>query len=59
MSDAFTDETTGPEYGSLKTLTVLTFIGSAFGVIGGGWQFFQADKAQWNKIATKLHISLD
>ena len=45
MSDAFTDETTGPEYGSLKTLTVLTFIGSAFGVIGGGWQFFQADKS--------------
>ena len=44
MSDAFTDETTGPEYGSLKTLTVLTFIGSAIGFCGGIWQFIHAEK---------------
>jgi len=43
MSDAFTEETTGPEYGSLKTLTVLTFIGSALGFIMGIYQFFTAE----------------
>jgi hypothetical protein len=43
---AFTDETnTEEKYGSLKTLTVLTFIGSIlFGFLGGIWQFSQADK---------------
>jgi hypothetical protein len=42
---AFTDETnTEVEYGSLKTLTVLTFIGSALAFFGGIWQFINAEK---------------
>lgn len=46
---AFSDEpNTAPEYGSLKTLTVLTFIGSALGFIGGIYQFFNADKGVEN-----------
>jgi len=44
MSDSFETETTGPEYGSLKTLTILTFIGSGIGALGSIWQFINADK---------------
>ncbi len=41
---AFTDEPNSePQFGSLKTLTVLTFIGSALGLIGGIYQFFNAE----------------
>ncbi|OIR00146.1 hypothetical protein GALL_177920 [mine drainage metagenome] len=46
---AFSDEpNAAPEYGSLKTLTVLTFIGSALGFIGGIYQFINAEKGVEN-----------
>lgn len=45
MSDSFTNETnTEVQYGSLKTLTVLTFIGCALGYVFGIWGYFNADK---------------
>ena len=45
MSDTFENETnTEVKYGSLKTLTVLTYIGSALGYIFGCWGYFGADK---------------
>lgn len=45
----FTDEpNTAPEYGSLKTLTVLTYIGSALAFIGSIYQFFNAEKGVEN-----------
>ena len=45
MSDSFTNEAPAQEYGSLKTLTILTFIGSALAFFGGIWQFINADKS--------------
>ncbi|MDE3144807.1 MAG: hypothetical protein KGL19_11670 [Bacteroidota bacterium] len=46
---AFSDEpNTAPEYGSLKTLTVLTFIGSAIALLGGVYQFINAEKGVEN-----------
>ena len=45
MSEVFTSENNVEvEYGSLKTLTVLTFIGSGLQFFSSIWQFFQADK---------------
>ena len=45
MSDQFTADTTGPDYGSVKTLTLLTFIGSAIAFISAIWNFINAEKA--------------
>jgi hypothetical protein len=45
MSTTFTEENNMEvEYGSLKTLTVLTFIGSALGYIFSIWGYLKADK---------------
>ena len=45
MSTTFTEENnTEVKYGSLKTLTVLTYIGSALQLIMGFWQYATADK---------------
>lgn len=45
MTDSFTNDTnTEVKYGSLKTLTVLTFIGSGLGYIFGIWGYFGAEK---------------
>jgi len=45
MSDSFTNETnTEVQYGSLKTLTVLTFVGCGLGYIFPIWGFLKADK---------------
>ncbi|MES2374114.1 MAG: hypothetical protein V4557_16175 [Bacteroidota bacterium] len=38
-------ETTEPKTGSIKTLTVLTFIGSGLAICGSLWNFVKADKA--------------
>jgi hypothetical protein len=44
MSEVFTSENNVEvEYGSIKTLTVLTFIGSAIGFIGSVYQFINAE----------------
>ena len=46
MSDTFENDTnTEVKYGSLKTLTVLTFIGCGLGYLGSCWNFFKADKS--------------
>ncbi|MDE3234815.1 MAG: hypothetical protein KGO81_02595 [Bacteroidota bacterium] len=45
MTDSFNNEQQmDQDYGSLKTLTVFTFVGCALGYIGGFWSFFKADK---------------
>lgn len=33
-----------PKYGSLKVLTILTFIGSALAIFSGIYQYFSAEK---------------
>ncbi len=46
MSDTFENETnTEVKYGSLKTLTVLTFIGCGIAYLGSCWAFFGAEKS--------------
>lgn len=44
MPNSFTNETTEVEYGSLKTLTILTFIGSTIVFFGGIYNFINAEK---------------
>ena len=45
MSTTFTEENNMEvEYGSLKTLTVLTFIGSGLGFLSSLWQYFSIEK---------------
>ena len=46
MSDTFENETnTEIKYGSLKTLTVLTFIGCGLGYLSSCWSFFKAESS--------------
>lgn len=46
MSDTFENETsTEIKYGSLKTLTVLTFIGCTLAYLGSCWSFFKAESS--------------
>ncbi|MDB5209380.1 MAG: hypothetical protein JWQ30_207 [Sediminibacterium sp.] len=40
-----TFETTETKTGSIKTLSILTFIGSGLAICGALWNFFKADKA--------------